>query len=167
MRPLFDERTFFSMTNTSTTGIAGADNDNVWFYGEPLSYGDNLFADVSIDSTRYTPSAFFNNAKKEFMSMYAKAMTGDVKTLLLAIVCSVAIYLSVMSWLAYAVLHYNVMRILFTAIASGQGQGSNGLDLVKFFTLGIYTLDDDPPLYRVIVIQFICAVIAAVTVNLS
>lgn len=167
VRPLNDERTLFTLTNTSTTGIAGADNDNVWFYGEPLSYDDNLFADVSIDSTRYTPSAFFNNAKKEFMSMYAKAMTGDVKTLLLAIVCSVAIYLSVMSWLAYAVLHYNVMRILFAAIASGQGKGGNGLDLVKFFTLGIYTLDDDPPLYRVIVIQFICAVIAAVTVNLS
>lgn len=166
VRPLNDERTLFTLTNTSTTGIAGADNDNVWFYGEQLSYDDNLFADVSIDSTRYAPSALFNSAKKEFMALYAEAMTGDVKTLILAIICSVAIYMSVMSWMAYAVLHYNVMRILFTAIASGSGPGSNGLDLVKFFTLGVYTLDDDPPLYRVIVIQFICAMIAAVAVNL-
>lgn len=167
VRPLNDGRTLFTLTNTSTSGIAGADNDNIWFYGEPLSYDDNLFADVSIDSTRYSPSALFNSAKKEFMGLYAKAMTGDVKTLILAIICSIAIYMSVMSWIAYAVLHYNVMRVIFTAIASGPRPGSNGLDLVKLFTLGVYTLDDDPPLYRVVVIQFICAVIAAVTVNLS
>ena len=99
--------------------------------------------------------------------MYAEAFAGDLKVLILAIICSMAIYLSVISWIAYLVLHYRVMDNLFRVLASGRnGFSGTGFDIVKFFSLGVYSLDDDPPLYRIVIIQLICAIVASVCVNM-
>lgn len=167
VRPITDEGNKYVLAPVTVSGNIGMADNDLFYFQEDLSYDDNKYPSIGIENTKFNPSAAFNAAKKKFMKLYAKAFAGDLRTLVLAIICSVAIYLSVISWIAYAVLHYGVLQMFFEVIASGPGkmQGT-GFDVVKFFSFGIYSLDDDPPLYRIVIIQLICAIVAAICLNL-
>lgn len=167
VRALTDDGNKFALAQITINGNIGMDDDALMFYEEDLSYDSKQIPSVGIENMKFNPSAAFTQVKQQFLRMYAEAFAGDLKVLILAIICSMAIYLSVISWIAYLVLHYRVMDNLFRVLASGRnGFSGTGFDIVKFFSLGVYSLDDDPPLYRIVIIQLICAIVASVCVNM-
>ncbi len=167
VRPLNAEQTKFTLTGTTVSGNIGSGNSAFFFFDEELSYDRNLYADLSTSTALFNPSAAFTAMKAKFERVYRKTLAKDIRTLILEAICAVSVYLSVMSWIAYLVLHYGVMHQLFTALDAGaSGSGSSGLDLLSLFTFKMYTLNDDPPLYRIVIIQFVCACISAVCVIL-
>ena len=123
------------------TGIAGADNDSLWMFGESLNYDDNLYNDVGIDSARFNPSTAFLQFKKEFNKLYREAWAGDFKSMLIMLIIYFCAYLAIMSWISFIILHYGTFNTVLTLLAEGN-KSFNGIDLLAIFTFGIYRLRD-------------------------
>jgi hypothetical protein len=167
VRPLDKDMQRWTLTFMTETGNLGYGGDTLIFYGEDLSYDDNQYANVSLGNTRFNPSDAFQHAMKRFQRNYRTAMLGDIKAWILMVIVICAMYLCIISWAAYLVLHYGVMRNFFEAVAAGPGKSSNrGVDIVKLATLGFYSLDSDPQLSRVVSIQLGCTIVAAIAYNM-
>lgn len=165
-RPLNSEKTVWILTNTTVSGNYG-DGTNFFFYDEELDLSENIKSSIDVSTAWFNPSAAFLAVKSQFLKVHAQLFAKDFKTWLLMIICMVAIYLCVVSWLAYLILHYGVFHQLFVAIDVGPaGSNGTGFDVVKFFTFKMFTLDDDPPLHRIVVIQVFCIAVAAVCMSL-
>ena len=73
---------------------------------------------------------------------------------------SLSSYLLVMSWVAYGVIGMGVGRSGFEALAMKDSSGVNhGIDLFKILTLGLYNLDQELTLNRVVYISIGCCII--------
>lgn len=164
VRPLNEERTEWTLTSTTVSGNYG---DNFFFYDEELGHRDAEKANVDVTDSWFNPSAAFTQIKAQFMKVHTQLFAKDFKTWLLMIICAVAIYLCVITWIAYLTLHYGVMQQLFLAIDSSPvGKNGSGFDVVSFFTFKMFNLNDDPPLHRIVIIQVICIAVAAACVSL-
>lgn len=168
VRPLNADNTKFVLTTTTVSGNITSSSEKFQYFNEELNRVENLYSSLEAVSSKFNPSPMFAAVKAAFMREFHKTMGNDVRTWVLMIICVVCSYLSVMSWIAYLILHYNVLHSLFSIIASGRnGTFGNGFDAVKFFTLGLFRIEDDPPLHRVVIIQFVCVAVAALCVMLT
>lgn len=166
VRPLNAEKTEWTLTNTTISGNLG-DSTDFFFYDEELSKSENAKVSIDVSTSWFHPSSAFLAVKNQFLKVHAQLFAKDFKTWMLMIICAVAIYLCVISWIAYLVLHYGVFHQLFTIINTGPERSHGvGFDVVSFFTFKMFNLDDDPPLHRIVVIQILCIVVAAVCINL-
>lgn len=166
VRPLNATHTKYVLTTTTVSGNITSAETAFQYFNEELNRQEDLYSDLEAVSSKFNPSPIFTAVKAVFMKDFHKTMGNDIRTWILMIICVFSVYLCVMSWIAYLVLHYGVLHSLFNALESGtQGQGA-GFDAVKFFTIGLFKLDDDPPLHRVIIIQFVCIVIAAICISI-
>lgn len=158
IRPLNVNKSMYALTSTTVVGNVGEGDDLPFFFGENLNFDSEMQVDVAVSEGRFNPSEMFISVKKDFSDLFAKAFTGDLRTLFLMFVCVVSVYLIVMSWVAYLVLHYGVLQAIFGALKPS-------IDVVKIFTLGLYGVDDDPPLYRIVILQFVLAIIASIALK--
>lgn len=167
VRPLDKDGKCWTLAPKTVTGNLGYGSDSLVFFEENLSYDSNQYSDLSISSNRFNLSEAFSAAKAKFQKNFKLALIGDIKSWVLMVIIIIASYLSIMSWMAYMILHYGIMRNILEALASGPGGHVNGgIDLLKIVTFGFYSLDSEPTLARVCVNLLGCTIVAAIAFNM-
>lgn len=122
---------------------------NLPFLSEKLDYNRFSNVNATLSMSKFNLSEFAKVAKKEFLKRFRDRFFDDSRGLIYNIILALASYLTVMSWLVYGVLRYGIGRHLLEMIANPtRMQSFRGIDLIKVFTFGIYSLDTEPTLAR-------------------
>lgn len=122
---------------------------NLPFLNETLDYNrfDNVNATLNL--SKFNLSQYSDTAKKGFMQRFHERFFSDVRTLVYNFIIALASYLTVMSWLVYGILRYGIGRHILEMLANPtRMQSFRGIDLIKVFTFGIYSLDTECTLAR-------------------
>lgn len=117
---------------------------NLPFLNENLNYSrfDNADSDLSLSN--YSVSPYAKIAKEGFLERFNSRFLHDFIGMIYTIIICICSYLIVMSWLVYGVLNYNIGRHLLEMIANPtRMQSFKGIDLIRVFTLGVYSLNSE------------------------
>lgn len=132
------------------------------FFSESLSYDNGGLSRVTLGESYYQMTGMFNEKKDKSNAAYKTLFIQDFISLFMMIVICLVSYLAVMGFIAYFMLTQGMGRYFLEALVTKTENGRfNGIDIIKIMTFGIYRLDNDPSLLRVIVTGLICFVIAS------
>lgn len=164
VRPLDAAGSTWTVVYRANIGMESS--DQYPFFDGGLSFSKSRQASTQITSSQFSPSAAFLSIKHKFTEEFHKVLLGDFWSLLWLVLLSTASYMIVMSWFCYGVLTMGVGRMGFEALAMRDSSGKKrGIDVIKIFTFGIYSLDSDPPLQRIVTVTFVCCGIIIFIVN--
>ena len=161
VRPVNDDKTVYTFTYSSSSDLAN--DDNFVFNTEELNYDKIGSPDASLFDVWFSSAEAYKIAKAKFTEVYRQAFDGDLIGLFKMIVILICMWLAVFSWLAYLVLHYGAGRVFLEALANGPGRSARGgFDLLRILSFGLYSLDDDPKLSRVVLTMFLTVAIVVI-----
>lgn len=126
--------------------------DNVSMFSETLglTIQDDLF--LSLQRNKFEPMRNATKYIQEFQQLYKDALRGDARTALVSILTWILTYLIVMTWFAFSVLYFQVGKNLLLIIRDPiRTSDRRGIDLLKFFSFGVFNLDMDFPPYRLFI----------------
>lgn len=147
-RPINDKGNAYTLLYANTY-LGSESLGNLPFLSEKLDYNRFSNVNATLSMSKFNLSEFAKVAKKEFLKRFRDRFFDDSRGLIYNIILALASYLTVMSWLVYGVLRYGIGRHLLEMIANPtRMQSFRGIDLIKVFTFGIYSLDTEPTLAR-------------------
>ena len=136
---------------------------NVPFFSESLSYDSGGLSRVTLGESYYHMTGMFNEKKDKSDIGYKTLFWEDLSTLILVIIICLVSYLAVMSYVSYFMLTQGMGRFFLEALVTKTENGKfKGVDVLKIMTFGIYSLDNDPSLMRVVVTSLVCFMIASI-----
>ena len=101
-----------------------------------------------------------NSVKEKFYSEYEAAKRGDVKMLFKYFLYTIIAYLMAMTLVFFTLLQNEIMITTLQELAMPMALERNrGFDVVKILTLGIFNVSDRPRLSRILVLDFVFAII--------
>lgn len=155
VRPLNAEESVWTVVFRASMGMLSS--EQYPFFDDDLAFRKTRQQFAEITSVQFSPSDAFDSIRKSFMEEFHKALAGDIWSLLWLIMLSVSSYMIIMSWFSYGVLTLGVGRFGFEALAMRSLDGKKrGIDVIKLFTFGIYSLDSDPSLGRIVTVSLAC-----------
>lgn len=158
VRPLDAAGSVWTIVYQANIGMESS--DQYPFFDDGLSFNKSKQRTAEITASQFSISSAFISAKNSFMQEYHKALIGDYWSLLWLVLLSIASYMIIMSWFCYGVLTLGVGRFGFEALAMRDSSGkTHGIDVIKLFTFGVYSLDSDPSLQRVVTVSVLCCCI--------
>lgn len=153
--PLDTDGRYYSMLYSSNE-YGNSSISQLPFYTESSYLEEDSKFSFNLKTTSYQLSKFVREIHQEILDDYNKAFQGDIISLGKMICVAVLSYLIVATWLSYLMLRYDVGLRIFEAISMPVANGNRrGIDLIKLFTLGVFDLNDNPNLSRVMVMDFI------------
>ncbi len=157
-RPTNEKQNTYVLLMVSNTA-ADKTVDDIPFFTESLSYGDRTSDHITIQNSKFKPSMLYTQARDNFKTMMSQAIAGDLVTIVWMLIFYFAVYMAIIPFVMYAILTKGYGRVLFTAFtlpAHKSKFAHNGIDLIKFFSFGIYNIDSEPTLARTFVSSFVC-----------
>ncbi|MEY8333114.1 hypothetical protein AALB53_08420 [Lachnospiraceae bacterium 47-T17] len=160
VRPVTANRSVYTVCVNVGEGIVG--NAAYSLLNEPLNYQTRDDIDVSLMNNKFMPSGLFASIKNAFNKESNTMLAKESIQFIMYLVLMLASYLLIMSWLAFCVLTRGTGRVFFVKIAEATSRLGKGFDAFKFFTFGIYSLDNAPTSSRCVIISFVCCIVVAV-----
>lgn len=157
-RPTNAKQNTYVLLMTSTVA-ADKTIDDIPFFTESLSYGDKTSEHITIQNSKFKPSMLYTQARDNFKTMMSQAIAGDVVTIIWMLLFYFAVYMAILPFIMYAILTKGYGRTLFVAVTLPTHKSKfakNGIDLIKFFSFGIYNIDSEPTLARTFISSFVC-----------
>lgn len=160
IRPINAEKTAYTYLGQCSTGlISSADYP---FFDAEASWESPKSSLYKVNSTVFKPSSAFTQVKNTINSQFRQLLIEDSWNFIWFVIILLASYLLIMSWFAYGVVTKGVAKRGFEVLMMKDGSGGQkGVDLIKFLTFGIYSLDREVSLTRMVVISFACCFIIA------
>lgn len=150
-------------TVVSHSGVAMITSADFPFFDADASWSKTKKSMYSVASTSFKPSPSYSLSKKGFLYEFRLLIREDSWNLAWFLVLLLSAYLMVMSWFSYCVLTLGVCKAGFQALAIPNGvTGRNGFDLIKIATFGLYNIDKEVTLNRVIMVSLGCCTIILV-----
>lgn len=160
VRPIDNTGTNYTILGHAGSGLISS--ANYPFFDEEASWDRNKDHSFNIATSEFKPSAAFLAAKKDFIAEFKKALAEDTWNYVWLVIMLLAAYLMIMSWFSYGVIGLGVGRAGFEAMMMRDRTGSHhGIDFIKVFTFGLYSIDRDVSFGRMVIISFACCIIIA------
>lgn len=158
VRPIDSSGLKFTYLGHSSTGLTpSADYP---FFDEQASWNKEKTDLYTIATSSFKPSSAFNEAKKNFISEYHELLAEDSWNLIWVIIIMLASYLMIMSWFSYGVITLGVGRSGFEALLMRDRTGNKkGIDFIKIATFGLYSIEREVSLARMIIVSIGCCVV--------
>lgn len=158
VRPINAESTQYTYLGHCSTGIVPY--ANYPFFDAEASWDSQRMVLYPVNVSRYKPSPAFQDTKETLDSQFKQLFIEDSWNYIWVLIIILASYLLVMSWVAYGIVTMGVGRAGFEALTLRNRNGNGkGIDFIKLATFGVYSLDQEIPLTRLIVISFGCCFI--------
>lgn len=158
VRPINAESTQYTYLAYCSTGIVPY--ANYPFFDAEASWDSQRMVLYPVNVSRYKPSPAFHDTKETLNSQFKQLFIEDSWNYIWVLIIILASYLLVMSWVAYGIVTMGVGRAGFEALTLRNRNGNGkGIDFIKLATFGVYSLDREIPLTRLIVISFGCCFI--------
>lgn len=151
-RPLDSGNTLYQMLYSSDAYATGL--SKLPFYPEYLGSDKNNSVNAYWKVTQYTIHQYADTLKSDFLDTYKKAFQGDLFSLFKWIIANVLLYLMGITFICLFFLKTRIGRQIFQTIAMPSGGRRNGFDLIQIISLNLFHYDDDPSLWRVLVMEF-------------
>ena len=165
VRPIDSTDRNFTLVSHCDSGLISS--ANYPFFDQTASWDHSNKNKFSVSQTRFKPSAHFVAAKEAFMKEFAATLAKDSWNYIWVVIMILCCYLLVMSWFAFCVLTMGVGRAGFEALTLPDMRGGKkGIDLIKFATFGLYSLDRPLSLGRTVIVSFCCCIIIVTILTL-
>lgn len=166
VRPVNAEGTHYIMVYNATESIVNG-IDFPFYTGNVISSQGKERAYFDLNHSSYEMSSEYNYSREEFEKGFQKRWYQDFWTLIKMFIIVACSYLSVMGWIAYLVVTMGYGASFLEAIAGKKNGGNgNGIDFVKIFTIGVYSLDERPSAPRVAIVSIVCFCIIGVCLSI-
>ena len=124
---------------------------NVSMFAEDLGFTFNDDDMQNLVGNKYKELPNFRQTFENYKESYNQALKGDVLSIFKFFFYIMISYAILASWIAVAILKLHIGTGIFLWIRNPSGvKGSEGIDVVKIMTLGIWNLDSDPKVVSVI-----------------
>lgn len=164
-RPLDADENLYQMLYVSDSYASGG-LGGVPFYFEYVGSDRDQSVLASWRRTAYDVNQFFHEFKDEFLNEYQQAFQGDLISFLKMIAITLMSWWIIVSLLVIPILKYKIGISIFQAIANPtRDRFRSGIDLVKIFSLGMYDIDDDPSVPKVLIMTLVFFVIMYILVE--
>ncbi len=143
---LIDKEEKVYVLSTTSNKFAEGYIDDVSAFYETLDLAslDDLY--LVLEGSRFEPLDNASEYVQDFLNKYKETLKLDRITTLKFWLTVFISYLIIISWLAFGILQLNVGKnflLAFRESTNVGGYDNGGVDFVKIFTLGTYTLDDN------------------------
>ena len=143
---LIDKEEKVYVLSTTSNKFAEGYIDDVSAFYETLDLAslDDLY--LVLEGSRFEPLDNASEYVQNFLNEYKETLKLDMITTLKFWLTVFISYLIIISWLAFGILQLNVGKnflLAFRESTNVSGCDNGGIDFVKIFTLGTYTLDDN------------------------
>lgn len=133
---------------------------DVPFYMEGSSINNRKDFNFDISTYKYQLSKYVNEIHAKIVNDYDKALQGDIITLGKMVIVAVTSYLIIATWVGYLILRSGVgMKILEAVAMPSYNRTNKGVDILKLFTLGVMSIDDDTNLVRIVLMDLAFTII--------
>lgn len=164
VRPINSEKTAWVFCYSASEALANG--LKIPFFSESLSYDSGGLSRTVLGESYYQMTGMFEEKKDASNTGFKHLWMSNFIGWLLMVITLVASYLAVISLVAYFMLTVRTGRFFFEMLATKTKEGKfQGVDLIKIFSFGLYSLDSDPSLARVLFTDLMCFVVAAFCLN--
>lgn len=154
------DNTFVLLSKAAGIPNSSIGLDGLSFYPEISATSRNERFLNYYQASFFTLSEFANSVKEKFYSEYEAAKQGDVKMLFKYFLYTIIAYLMAMTLVFFTLLQNEIMITTLQELAMPMASGRNrGFDVVKILTLGVFNVSDRPRLSRILVLDFVFAII--------
>ena len=159
VRPVDDSGMHYTILGHAGTGLVSS--AAYPFFDDEASWARTKSHSFQVSTSDFKPSAAFIEAKNEFLAEFKAKLAEDAWNYVWVVILILASYLMVMSWLAYGVIGLGVGRAGFEALMLRDGRSGthHGIDFMKLLTFGLYSIDRDVSLGRMITVSFGCCIV--------
>ena len=155
VRPINSNGSRYIYLSHAGTGMISS--TNYPFLDAEASWASDKGSMFTITTSSFKPSSAFQAAKENFMNDFKAALVEDSWNYVWVVIMMLAAYLMIMSWFSYGVITLGVGRSGFEALLMRTKSGAkNGIDFIKVFTFGLYSIEREVSLARMVIVSLAC-----------